>query len=175
MALQKFEFDLSHSNLTFTARHLMFTKVRGQFDVWGGSLELDLDDLTKSKVSAEIDAKSIDTREEKRDAHLRSADFFDVEKHPKLTFTSKRIEKKGEHYLLTGDLTIRGTTREITLDTEFHGSQTDPWGGSRVGFTATGKVQRTDYGLNWNVALEAGGVLVGETVEITLEIQAKKA
>ena len=118
--------------------------------------------------------ESIDTREEKRDAHLRSADFFDVEKHPKLTFASKRIEKKGDHYLLVGDLTIRGVTQEIALDTEFHGTQTDPWGGERVGFTAVGKVQRKDFGLNWNVALEAGGVLVGETVDITLEIQAKK-
>lgn len=175
MALQKFDFDVSHSNVAFTARHLMFTKVRGQFALWSGSLELDLADLTKSKVSAEIDAKSIDTHEEKRDGHLRSADFFDVENHPKLTFASKRVEKKGDGYLLVGDLTIRGITREIALDTEFHGTQTDPWGGERVGFTAAGKVQRKDFGLNWNVALEAGGVLVGETVEITLEIQAKKA
>ncbi len=175
MALEKFDFDVSHSNVSFTARHLMFTKVRGEFGLWGGQLELDLADLTKSTVSAEIDAKSLDTHDEKRDAHLRSADFFDVENHPKLLFVSKRVEKKGDRYVLVGDLTIRGTTREVSLDTEFHGTQKDPWGGERVGFTATGKIQRTEFALNWNVALEAGGVLVGETVEITLEIQAKKA
>jgi polyisoprenoid-binding protein YceI len=175
MSLTKYDFDTAHSSVAFTARHLVFTKVRGQFRIWSGTLSLDLADLTKSKVFAEIDAKSIDTQEEKRDAHLRSADFFDVESHPLLTFTSKRIDAKADGYLLVGDLTIRGTTREVALVTEFHGTQKDPWGGERVGFTATGKIQRTDFGLNWNVALEAGGVLVGETIEITLEIQAKKA
>lgn len=175
MALTKYDFDPTHSSVAFVARHLMFTKVRGQFAKWGGSLELDLEDLTKSKVSVEIDVASIDTNEEKRDGHLRSGDFFDVEKFPTMTFASKRIEKSGDHYKLIGDLTIKGTTREVSLDTTFEGTQKDPWGGDRVAFSAATKVLRKDWGLNWNVALEAGGVLVGDQIEIVLDIQAKKA
>lgn len=172
MATTKFDFDLSHSSVAFVARHLVFTKVRGTFGKWGGSLQLDLADLTKSRVSVEIDTTTIDTREEKRDAHLRSADFFDADKFPKMTFTSKRIAKKGDAYELVGDLTIRGVTKEVTLDTTFEGTSKDPWGGDRVAFSAATKIQRKDWGLNWNMALEAGGLLVGETIEIVLDIQA---
>lgn len=177
MALTKFDFDNGHSSVAFVARHLVFTKVRGTFQKWTGSLELDLADLTKSKVSVEIDTASISTNEEKRDGHLRSADFFDSEKFPKMSFVGKRIEKNGDAYRLVGDLTIRDTTKEVALDTTFEGTQKDPWGGDRVAFAASTKIQRKDFGLNWNVALEAGGVLVGETVEIVLDIQAiqKKA
>jgi polyisoprenoid-binding protein YceI len=172
MAITKFDFDLSHSSVAFVARHLVFSKVRGTFGKWGGSLELDLADLTKSKVTVEIDTASIDTHEEKRDAHLRSPDFFDSEKFPKMTFVSKRIEKDGDAYRLVGDLTIRGVTKEVSLDTTFEGTSKDPWGGDRIAFSAATKIQRKDWGLNWNMALEAGGVLVGETVEIVLDIEA---
>ncbi len=175
MATTKFDFDLSHSSVAFVARHLMFTKVRGTFGKWGGSLELDLADLTKSKIAVEIETASIDTREEKRDAHLRSGDFFDSEKFPKMTFVSKRIEKNGSAYSVIGDLTMRGVTREVSLDTTFEGGSKDPWGGDRVAFSAATKVQRKDWGLSWNMALEAGGLLVGETVEIVLDIQAVQA
>lgn len=172
MALTQFDFDLSHSSVAFVARHLVFTKVRGTFGKWGGSLALDLADLTKSQVSVEIETATIDTREEKRDAHLRSPDFFDADKFPKMTFVSKRIEKNGDAYRLVGDLTIRGVTKEVSLDTTFEGGSKDPWGGDRVAFSASTKIQRKDWGLNWNMALEAGGVLVGESVEIVLDIQA---
>jgi polyisoprenoid-binding protein YceI len=175
MALTKFDFDPTHSNVAFIARHLVFTKVRGSFSKWGGSLELDLADLTKSKVTVEIETASVSTHDEKRDGHLRSPDFFDSEKFPKMTFVSKRVEKHGDAYKLVGDLTIRGTTKEVALDTTFEGTQKDPWGGDRVAFSAATKVQRKDWGLNWNMALEAGGVLVGETVEIVLDIQAVQA
>jgi polyisoprenoid-binding protein YceI len=175
MALQKFEFDTTHSSVAFTVRHLVIAKVRGTFKVWGGDLQLDLADLTKSKVDVKIDAASIDTHEEKRDGHLRSADFLDAEKFPSLTFESRKIEKKGDRYALTGDLTIRGVTKSVTLDTELGGTAKDPWGGERIAFSAHGKIDRGDYGLKWNQALEAGGVLVGETVDIHLEIEAKKA
>jgi polyisoprenoid-binding protein YceI len=172
MALTKFDFDPSHSSVAFVARHLVFTKVHGVFAKWSGTLELDLADLTKSKVLVEIDTASIDTHEEKRDAHLRSPDFFDVEQFPKMTFASKRIEKKGNGYSLVGDLTIRGITKEVALDTTFEGTQKDPWGGDRVAFTAATKIQRKDWGLTWNMALETGGLLVGETIEIALDVQA---
>ena len=172
MALTTYGFDQSHSSVAFVARHLMFSKVRGTFAKWNGTLELDLADLTKSKVAVEIETASVDTNEEKRDAHLRSADFFDAEKFPKMKFVAKRIEARGDHYAMTGDLTIKGITKEVVLDTTFEGTQKDPWGGDRVAFTAATKVQRKDWGLTWNVALEAGGVLVGETVEIALDIQA---
>ena len=172
MTLIHYSFDPSHSSVAFVARHLMFSKVRGSFGKWSGTLALDLADLTTSKVNVEIDTASIASNDEKRDAHLRSADFFDAEKFPKMLFAGKRIEKSGDSYKLVGDLTIKGVTKEVVLDTTFEGTQKDPWGGDRVAFTAATKVQRKDWGLAWNVALEAGGVLVGETVEIVLDIQA---
>jgi polyisoprenoid-binding protein YceI len=167
--------DLSHSSVGFTVRHLVITKVRGRFAQFSGSIELDEADLTNSKVSAEIDAGSINTSEEKRDAHLRSADFFDVEKFPKLTFTSSKIEKHGDALKMTGALTLHGVTKDVTLDVEHLGAAKDPWGGSRVSFEARGSLDRRDFGLHWNAALEAGGVLVGEKVELSLDIQAIKA
>jgi polyisoprenoid-binding protein YceI len=172
MALTKYSYDPTHSSVAFVARHLVFTKVHGTFSKWNGTLELDLADLNKSKVAVEIQTASVDTREEKRDAHLRSADFFDVEKFPTMRFVATRIEKRGDRYAMTGDLTIKDVTKPVTLETSFEGTQKDPWGGDRVAFTAATKVQRKDWGLSWNVALEAGGVLVGETIEIVLDIQA---
>ena len=138
-----------------------------------GTLVLDESDITRSKVEVEIDAGSIDTREDKRDAHLRSADFFDVENHPKLTFVSRRVERSGDRLKVTGDLTIRGTTKEITLDVEDLGRVKDPWGGDRAAFTATGKLNRSEYGLTWNQALETGGVLVSDEVKLSIDAQSR--
>jgi polyisoprenoid-binding protein YceI len=175
MATEKWDIDAVHSSVGFTVRHMVITKVHGQFTKWGGTLELDPDQLAASKVDINIEAGSIDTRDEKRDGHLKSADFLDVEKQPSITFKSKLIEKKGaEAYRMMGDLTIRGVTRDIVLDVEFGGRAKDPWGGDRMGFTAKGKIDRKDFGAKWNAALETGGFLVGDTVDLTIEIEAVK-
>jgi polyisoprenoid-binding protein YceI len=165
------EVDNSHSHITFTVRHMVFAKVRGAFKSWSAKLDL-ADDLAKSSVKVEIDAASIDTNEEKRDGHLRSADFFDAEKFPKLTFQSKSVEKKGDKLALLGDLTIRGVTHPVTLEIEETGRGKDPWGQQRVAFSGHTKIKRGDFGLKWNQALEAGGVLVGEDVQIDVDVEA---
>lgn len=165
------EIDNSHSHITFTVRHMVFAKVRGAFKSWNAKLDL-ADDLAKSSVKVEIDAASIDTNEEKRDGHLRSADFFDAEKFPKLTFQSKSVEKKGDKLAVLGDLTIRGVTHPVTLEIEETGRGKDPWGQQRVAFSGHTKIKRGDYGLKWNQALEAGGVLVGEDVQIDVDVEA---
>ena len=167
--------DASHSSIHFIARHMVITKVRGSFKSFKGALELDDADMTKSKIDVTIDAASIDTAEEKRDAHLKSADFFDVEKFPTLTFKSKSITKKGDAYEVLGDLTIHGVTKEVVLATQFEGKGKDPWGGERVAFEAKTKVDREDFGLKWNQVLEAGGLLVSNKIDIELEVQAIKA
>jgi polyisoprenoid-binding protein YceI len=168
--------DTSHSGVHFTIRHMVIAKVRGSFDRWQGTLELDPQNLSAAKVTARIEAASIDTREPKRDAHLRSADFFDVEKYPELSFESTKVEEAGEGRLrVTGKLTIHGVTREVVLDTESLGQAKDPWGNDRIAFQATTSVNRKDYGLAWNQALETGGVLVGEKVDIALDVQAVRA
>ncbi len=175
MAATQWDFDKVHSSVNFSVRHLMVSKVRGQFHDWSGTLLLDTDDITQSKVDVTIQAASIDTKEEKRDAHLRSGDFFDVEKFPTLGFKSTSIEKvSDEEIKIHGDLTIHGVTKPVTLVTEVSGIQKDPWGGTRTGFSASVAIQREDYGLTWNAALEAGGVVVGKKVDITLEIEAVK-
>jgi polyisoprenoid-binding protein YceI len=175
MATEKWDIDAVHSSIGFTVRHMVVAKVHGQFTKWAGTLELDPGQLTTSKVDITIDAASIDTRDEKRDGHLKSADFLDVEKQPNITFKSKLIEKKGnDAYRMMGDLTIRGVTRDVVLDVEFGGRAKDPWGGDRMGFTAKGKIDRKDFGAKWNAALETGGVLVGDTVDLTIEIEAVK-
>ncbi len=170
--------DPSHSLVEFTARHMMITRVKGRFSGVSGTVVTNDADPSKSSVNVEIDAASIDTREEKRDGHLRSGDFLDVENHPHLTFRSTRIEGNpksvGDSFTVVGDLTIRGTTREVTLDATFDGSGTDPWGGTRASFSAETKVDRREFGLTWNQALETGGVLVGNEVKISLEVQAVK-
>lgn len=172
--MTKWAIDSTHSSIGFSVRHMMFAKVRGRFAAWTGDAELDLSNLTASKVSASVDVASIDTGEAQRDGHLRSADFFDVETHPKLTFVSTKIEKKSDTaYALHGTLTIRGVEKPVVLDAEMTGRGKDPWGGDRVGFTIHGKIQRKDWGLGWNQVLEAGGVLVGETVEIDIDLQVK--
>jgi len=164
--------DTAHSEITFTARHMMFAKVRGQFKSWTAALSYDARDTSKTAVQVDIDAASIDTREAQRDGHLRSDDFFSAEKFPKVTFKSKRIERAGEKkYKLVGDLTIRDTTREVTLDVEQTGGGKDPWGNQRLGFSAKGAINRSDWGLKWNQTLEAGGVLVSDKVDIEVEAQ----
>jgi polyisoprenoid-binding protein YceI len=167
--------DTSHSGVHFSVRHMVIAKVRGAFDRWQGTIHFDEQNPTASKVSVRIESASINTREDKRDGHLRSADFFDVEQYPELTFESTKVEKVGDRYRVTGALTIHGVTKEVALDAELLGSGKDPWGNQRVAFQAAITINRKDYGLNWNQALEAGGVLVGENVEISLDVQAVKA
>lgn len=175
MAKQTWKFDPQHSSINFSARHLMVAKVHGGFPTWSGTLEFDPDTMTGS-ADVSIDAASIETKEPDRDTHLKSADFLDVANHPKITFKSTKVEKKGkDEYALSGDLTIRGTTLPVTLDVEYAGTVKDPWGGERVGFSAKTSINRKDYGLVWNVALEAGGFLVGDKVDISIEVEAIKA
>lgn len=174
MATKSWDIDVSHSAIHFWVRHMIISKVHGRFAKWAGTIALDEQDLTRSTVDVRIDAASIDTQVADRDTHLKSADFLDVAKYPELTFRSKRIEKAGEDYRVVGDLSLHGVTREVTLQAEFAGSGKDPWGNTRAGFSAKASLDRRDYGLVWNAALEAGGVLVGEKVEITIELEAVK-
>jgi polyisoprenoid-binding protein YceI len=175
MAIEKWEVDHVHSSVGFTVRHMVVSRVHGQFTKWSANLQLDPEQLHNSKVDVTIDASSIDTRDEKRDGHLKSADFLDVANQPNITFKSKQVEKKGtDAYRIVGDLTIRGVTREQVLDVEFGGRAKDPWGGERMGFTARGKLDRKEFGAKWNAALEAGGFVVSDTVEVTIEIEAVK-
>lgn len=168
--------DLSHSAARFTVRHLVVAKVHGVFGAWTAAFDLDDADPSRSSVTASFEIASIDTKDAKRDAHLRSADFFDADNHPAMTFASKRVVAAGGKVTqVVGDLSIRGTTREVTLEVEDLGTAKDPWGNEKRAFEARTKINRTDFGLVWNVALEAGGVLVGENVDITLEIQAARA
>jgi polyisoprenoid-binding protein YceI len=175
MPVEKWQFDLVHSSVQFHARHLMVSKVHGRFTKWDGSIELDTSDLTESRLQVTIEAASIDTQEQKRDDHLRSPDFLDFAKYPTMTFASKRITSKGgDRYELAGDLTIHGTTHEVVFETEGGEVVKDPWGGTRTGFSAKTSISRKEFGLTWNVALETGGFLVGDKIEITLEIEAVK-
>ena len=176
MATRTWNIDTAHSAIRFTVRHLVIAKVRGVFGSYRGTLQLDDQDLAKSSVKVEIDAASVDTKEEKRDAHLRSGDFLDAEQFPTLTFVSKRVELEGGKVTkVIGELTIRGTTKEVALEVDDLGRAKDPWGNEKIAFEATTRINRYDFGLKWNAALEAGGVLVGENVDITLEVQAAAA
>jgi polyisoprenoid-binding protein YceI len=165
--------DPDHSNVGFRVRHLMISNVRGSFDKHSGTVVIDDKDITKSKVEVTIDTSSINTNVTKRDEHLRSADFFDVAKFPTMTFVSRNVAKAGQDRLkITGDLTLHGVTREVVLDVEGPSVESkDPWGNIRRGATATTRINRKDFGLAWNKALETGGVTVGEEVTITLEIE----
>jgi polyisoprenoid-binding protein YceI len=176
MAQEKWNLDTVHSHVGFSVRHLMISKVNGHFKVWSGTLVTDEANPANSSVEVEIDAASIDTREEKRDEHLRSADFLDAAKYPKITFKSTKVAKADDdRYNVTGTLTIHGVSKEVVLDTEFAGRQKDPWGGERSGFSAKTTINRQDFGLTFNMPLEGGGVMVGDKVTITLEIEAVKA
>lgn len=164
--------DTTHSAINFSVRHMVFAKVRGRFAKWSGTLDLDPADITKASVSVEIEAASVDTGVADRDNHLRSADFFNAVEFPRLTFVSKKVEKAGSKYAVHGDLTIRGTTKPVVLDVSYDGTAKDPWGNQRVAFTASTSVNRFDYGLTWNQALETGGLLVGDKIDIEIELQA---
>ena len=168
------DIDVGHSAIHFWVRHMIISKVHGRFARWSGAIELDQQDLTRSSVDVRIDTASIDTQVGDRDTHLRSADFLDVAKYPEMTFRSKRIEKVGDGYRVVGDLSLHGVVREVTLEAEFAGVGKDPWGNQRAGFSAKASLDRRDYGLVWNAALETGGVLVGEKVEIAIELEAVK-
>ena len=165
--------DSGHSTVAFSVRHLMVAKVRGRFTDFDGTITVAADPL-QSQVQAAVRTASVATDDDGRDAHLRSADFFDSEQFPEMRLVSTGIVAKGDDYVLTADLTIKGVTRSVDFALEFDGVATDPWGNTKAGFTAEAQINRKDWGLEWNVALEAGGVLVGEKVTITLEIEALK-
>src|SRR5215216_7676496 len=168
--------DPAHSLIEFSAKHMMITTVKGRFADVTGTITVDEENPERSHVEVEFKAASIDTRAEQRDQHLRSPDFLDVENYPQITFLSRRVEgsskNPGDEFRVIGDLTIRGTTREVTLHAVYEGIGKDPWGGERVSFSATTKIDRRDFGLTWNQALEAGGVLVGNEIKISIEVQA---
>ena len=167
--------DPAHSHVEFAVRHLMITTVRGRFGDVQGTVLTDAADPTKAEVDVTIAANSIDTREAQRDAHLRSADFFDAEKFPALTFKSTRVtDVQGDRFKLAGDLTMRGVTKEVILDVTAEGRGKDPWGGERAGYSATTKVSRSDFGLTWNQVLETGGFAVGDEIKISLDLELVK-
>ena len=166
-----YQVDPVHSQVQFTVDHLMVFKVSGSFNEYQGEIEVDSTTKSLKSATAEIKVASINSREAKRDDHLRSADFFDAENYPAMTFVSKRIEGQGNDITVYGDLTIRGTTKEVVLKGSFRGENTDPWGNVRAGFSASTVINRHDYGLSWNKALETGGFVVGDEVAINLEIQ----
>lgn len=167
------KFDQAHSSVEFSVRHMMFATVRGRFTRAEADLTYDRENPANSSVAVRIDVKSVDTNEPARDEHLRTSDFFDAATYPLLTFNSRKVTRKGKDRLdIAGDLTIRGVTREVILDTEITGSGVDPEGNERIGFSARTTVNRKDFGVSWNAALEAGGFLVGDEVKIYIETQA---
>lgn len=173
MKLHTWDIDTTHSSISFSVRHMVFAKVRGRFSAWTGSVQFDGADPAQGSVSVVIDAASIDTGVADRDNHLRSGDFLDVAQFPELRFTSQKLESLGsDKYRLHGELTIRDKTKSVALEVSYNGQAKDPWGKQRAGFTATTSIDRRDFGLAWNQVLEAGGVLVGEKIEIELEVQA---
>jgi len=170
-----YKIDTNHSEVGFTVEHLMMFKVTGYFTDFNGTIEANVDHKTLTATKATIQTASIDTRIDKRDEHLRSADFFDVGKYPVITFSSEKVEGSGSNIKVHGTLTIRDITRPVVLTGAFLGENTDAWGNVRVGFAAKGKINRKDFGLTWNKALEAGGVTVGDEIELTLQIQGVKS
>ena len=170
------QIDNTHSQATFSVRHMMVSTVRGHFRVLSGKLEIDEQHPENSWIEAEVDASSIDTRDERRDGHLRSPDFFAVATYPKITFKSTKVELEGDHeYRVTGDLTIRNITKQVTFDAEYSGQLKDLYGMQRAGLSAKATINRKDWGLNWNQALESGGVLVGDKVSIEIDLAAVQA
>jgi polyisoprenoid-binding protein YceI len=176
MAVEQWNIDPAHSGVYFVVRHMVVSKVRGSFTRWSGVITSDDASPSASQVQARIEVASIDTREPQRDGHLKSADFFDVEHYPEITFRGTRVEPVDAQQLrVTGDLTIRDVTRPVTLEVEILGRGKDPWGNERIGFSAKTSINRGDFGLKWNQVLESGGVLVAEKVEIEIEVEATKA
>ena len=173
MAIERWEIDASHSGIHFSVRHLVIAKVRGQFSRWSGALLVPDGDFARASVEAVIDASSIETGVADRDAHLKSPDFFDVAQYPEVTFTASRFEPEGDSEgRLVGTLTIKGITRDVVLSVERHGQARDPWGNERAAFSAKTSIDRKDFGLTWNQALETGGLMVGERVDLEIEIEA---
>jgi polyisoprenoid-binding protein YceI len=166
--------DAAHTQVEFAVRHLMISTVRGRFSDVAGSVFVPDDDFTRAQIEVRVGVASIDTREPQRDAHLKSPDFFDVETYSTMTFSSRRIERSrrdADAYVIVGDLTMHGVTNEITLNATLEGRTTDPWGNDRAGFSATGKINRKDFGLGWNQLLETGGVVVGDEVKIAIDAE----
>jgi len=175
MRTDRWEIDSSHSSVHFSVRHLVIAKVRGSFARWSGTVLVPDGDFSRATVDVTIDASSIATGVDQRDAHLKSPDFFDVAEFPELRFVGKRVvPRSGSEIDVVGDLTIKGLTREVVLRVEQHGQAKDPWGNLRAAFTAKASIDRKDFGLTWNQALETGGVMVGDRVEIEAEIEAVK-
>jgi polyisoprenoid-binding protein YceI len=173
-AVGSYALDASHSQVGFAVRHLMVSKTRGRFSDFAGTVEIAENPL-ESSVAVTIQTASIDTRDEQRDGHLRSGDFFDAEAFPTITYQSRSVRQTGEgEYLVDGDLTVKGVTRSVPLELTFEGGATDPWGGVRLGFSAKAELDREAFGLSWNQALETGGVLVGKKVTIEIEAEAVK-
>lgn len=174
--MKKWNVDAAHSTLGFTVKHMMVSKVRGNFNQFGAEVEADENDLSGANIAFDIDVASINTNNEDRDNHLRSEDFFNVEAFPKMSFVATSITKKSDSdYTIGGDLTIKDVTKPVTFEAEYEGKGKNPWGQEVVGFTAEGKINRKDFGLTWNQTLETGGVLVGEDIKLNLEIQANPA
>lgn len=169
------QFDTGHTHIGFTGRHLMVATVRGEFERLQGTVEFDEHDITRSKAEIQIEAASVNTHNAQRDEHFRSADFFDVEHHPYITFKSKRIVMQdAQHGRLTGELTIRGITREVVLEGEYGGVSQSPWGTYSAGFSLRGKVDRRDWGLNWNMVLAGGGLVAGDEITLAIDLELTK-
>ncbi|MBD7986135.1 polyisoprenoid-binding protein [Sporosarcina sp. Sa2YVA2] len=174
--MTKWTVDQSHSAVGFEVKHMMVSKVKGQFDAYTADVEAaDLTDLTTATIAFKFDVASINTRSEDRDNHLRSADFFDIDVFPAITFQSTAIDKDGDDYKVTGDLTIKDVTKSVTFDVEFGGKGLNPWGVEVYGFEAEAKINREEFGLTWNTALETGGVLVGKDIKIKVELEVNPA
>lgn len=170
----KYAIDVDHTSIGFSIKHLMISTVKGKFNDFSGTILYDEKDITKSSVSISIKVESIDTDNKKRDDHLRSADFFDAAKFPEITFKSSKIQKKGKGWVAVGTLTIRGVSKEVTIPFEITGKAKDPWGMTRLGVDAHLKIDRRDFGVAWNKALEGGGLVVGNDVKIELNVEAIK-
>ncbi|MEW6702092.1 MAG: YceI family protein [Bacteroidota bacterium] len=172
----KWAIDKTHSGVQFSVSHLVISEVSGQFKSFDGSIEAAKDDFTDAKIDFSVDVASISTENEKRDTHLKSDDFFNAEKFPKMTFKGKSLKKvAGKNYKLVGDLTIRNVTKEVTLYVVYNGTVKDPWGNTKAGFKIKGEINRFDYNLKWNALMEAGGAVVGSTVYITVNLELQKS
>lgn len=174
--MTKFNVDVAHSNLGFEVKHMMISKVKGGFDSFTADIDMNPEDLTSASIKFDIDVNSINSNNTDRDNHLKSADFFDGEQFPKMAYVATDIKSEGAgEYKLTGDFTIKDVTKPVTFDVEYGGKGTNPWGVEVVAFEATGKINRKDFGLTWNAALETGGVLVGEDIKIKIELELNPA
>lgn len=174
-AAKTWKLDPSHSAVEFSAKHMMFTTVKGRFGEFEGTIDVNGDAPEAASVNVTMKAASIDTRSEQRDGHLRSADFLDVENYPNVTFKSTTITGTADRFTMAGELTIRGVTKPVSLDVTYEGKGIDPWGGERLGFSADGKIDRREFGLTWNQALEAGGVLVSNDIKLHIDAQLVRA